>query len=261
MIVFRSASCQRPVHLSEETRRFAFDSLNGKYGQEIRKSDHLLLKREEYKGLSRYRLYDLLVSMIVREAPIRVIHGEMLAGSATLKAASRHMLPVFNEDGEWIIGGGSHTTLGFDRVLREGIDSYETRIRARQQQPCTDEEKEFLSSLLNTIASMRVWHGRYMAAIEDEAEEQSQEKYGEEENYGDDPQARIEEELETMGPVRAAFAKLGVAHSLVRGLQRVDSGDARRNALQFAFVRGAEHRRDRAFHPLGNRTKKIAYSV
>ena len=47
------------------------------------------------------------------------------------------------------------------------------------------------------------------AALEDEAEEEAREEDGEEE-YGDDPQARIEEQLETMGPVRAAFAKLGV---------------------------------------------------
>lgn len=43
------------------------------------------------------------------------------------------------------------------------------------------------------------------AALEDEAGE---EEYGEEEDGGS-PRARLEEELETMGPVRAAFARLG----------------------------------------------------
>ena len=246
MIVFRSASCQRPVRLSEETRRFAFDSLNGKYGQEIKDTDHLLLKREEYKGLSRYRLYDLLVSMIVREAPIRVIPGEMLAGSATLKAASRHMLPVFNEDGEWIIGGGSHTTLGFDRVLREGIDSYETRIRARQQQPCTDEEKEFLSSLLNTIASMRVWHGRYMAAIEDEAEREGLK------NVPFKPARTFREGLQSLW-FTFAFCRLlgywpgiGKVDRMLEGLYQADlargaiTEDEARELLAHFFIKGCE---------------------
>lgn len=44
------------------------------------------------------------------------------------------------------------------------------------------------------------------AALEDEAEEQVQD---EEEYYEDDPRTRLEEQLEEMGPVRAAFAKLG----------------------------------------------------
>lgn len=173
MILFRSASCPRPIRLREKTRRFAYDSLNGKYGLELQKSDHLTLRREETQGLTRYQLYDLLVSRIAREAPVRVIPGEMLAGSATLKAASRHIMPVLYEDGERVMDSVSHTTPGFDRVLREGIDRYEARIHARQAKPCTEDEAAFLASLLNVIEAMRVWHGRYMAAIEDEAEREA----------------------------------------------------------------------------------------
>jgi hypothetical protein len=129
MIHFRSAAGERPVRLSEETRIFAWESLNGKYGRELDASDHLTLRREEAQGLTDYQLYDLLISKIAHEAPVRVIPGEMLAGSATLKAASRHIIPVLFEDGETIMPSVSHTTLGFDCVLREGIDRYEERIR------------------------------------------------------------------------------------------------------------------------------------
>ena len=129
MIHFRSAACERPVRLSEETRRFAWESLNGKYGRELIASDHLTMSRDEARGLSAYQLYDRLIAKIAREAPVRVIPGEMLAGSATLKAASRHIIPVLYEDGATIMESVSHTTLGFDRVLREGIDRYEARIR------------------------------------------------------------------------------------------------------------------------------------
>ncbi len=125
MIVFRSAAGERPVRLREETRRLAFEYLSGKYGRELEASDHLTLRREEAAGLSRYALYDLVVEKIAREAPVRLVPGEMLAGSATLKAASRHVMPVFYEDGEPVMEGVSHTTPGFDRVLREGIDRYE----------------------------------------------------------------------------------------------------------------------------------------
>lgn len=140
MVQFRSAAGERPVRLSEETRLFAWESLNGKYGRELNASDHLTLSRKDTQGLSDYQIYDLLISKIAREAPVRVIPGEMLAGSATLKAASRHIIPVLYEDGEMIMPGVSHTTLGFDRVLREGIDRYEQRVRKRLRMECTPKQ-------------------------------------------------------------------------------------------------------------------------
>ena len=173
MIHFGSAACERPVRLSEETRRFAWESLNGKYGRELIASDHLTMSRDEARGLSAYQLYDRLIARIAREAPVRVIPGEMLAGSATLKAASRHIIPVLYEDGATIMESVSHTTLGFDRVLREGIDRYEARIRARLSGGCAEEEREFLMSLLHVIEAMHVWHERTMQAIEDPDEREA----------------------------------------------------------------------------------------
>ena len=170
MIHFRSAAGERPVRLNEETRIFAWESLNGKYGRELDASDHLTLRREEAQGLTDYQLYDLLISKIAHEAPVRVIPGEMLAGSATLKAASRQIIPVLFEDGETIMPSVSHTTLGFDRVLREGIDRYEERIRERLKRGCTPKETEFLHSLLHVIEAMHVWHSRYMEAVCDPEE-------------------------------------------------------------------------------------------
>ena len=156
MIRFSSAAGERPVRLSEETRLFAWESLNGKYGQELKDTDHLTLRRAEAEGLSGYRLHDMLISKIAREAPLRVIPGEMLAGSATLKAASRQIIPVLYEDGEMVMPAVSHTTLGFDRVLREGIDCYEERVRERLKKECTAKETEFLHSLLHVIEAMHV---------------------------------------------------------------------------------------------------------
>ena len=173
MVQFRSAAGERPVRLSEETRLFAWESLNGKYGRELNASDHLTLSRKDTQGLSDYQIYDLLISKIAREAPVRVIPGEMLAGSATLKAASRQLIPVMYEDGEMIMPGLSHTTLGFDRVLREGIDRYEQRVRERLRQECTPKQREFLLSLLHVIDAMHVWHVRYMESISDPEEREA----------------------------------------------------------------------------------------
>ena len=170
---FRSASCPRPIRLSEETRLFARDALCGEHGRALRESDHLTMTRAEAANLSPYKLYDTLIMKIAREAPLRIIPGEKLHGSATLLAASRHIIPVLCEDGETIMPSVSHTTPGFDRVLREGLDSYEARIAARWEKPCTDEERAVLLSLKNVIAALRVWHGRYMALIDDPAEREA----------------------------------------------------------------------------------------
>jgi len=168
MIEFRSAACERPIRLSEETRQFAYDSLTGKYGLALQETDHLTMQKAETEGLSVYQIYDKVVTKIAKEAPVRIIPGEKLAGSATLLAASRHYMPVHYEDDSVVMGGYSHTTLGFDRVLREGVDAYEARIHARMQEECTAEEEEFLCSLLNVIDAMHIWHNRYMETITDE---------------------------------------------------------------------------------------------
>ena len=171
MVQFRSPSCPRPVRLSEATRLFAYESLSGKYGRALQ--DHLTLPREAVQGLSPYARYDLLIMKIAREAPLRVIPGEMLAGSATLIASTRHIIPVLDERGEEIMHSVSHTTPGFDGVVRDGLDSYEARVDRRLAGPCDEEQREFLRSLKNVIEALRVWHGRYMEALTDEAEREA----------------------------------------------------------------------------------------
>lgn len=246
MIRFSSAAGERPVRLSEETRRFAWESLNGKYGRELKETDHLTLRRNEAEGLSGYRLYDLLVSKIAREAPVRVIPGEMLAGSASLKAASRHVLPVLYEDDTVILYGASHTTLGYDRVLREGIDRYEARIRERLKKECTDAENEFLLSLLNVIDAMHIWHDRYMEAIEDTDEKEALK------NVPFKPARSFREGLQSLW-FTFAFTRLmgnwpgiGKVDRMLEGLYRHDlaSGaiteDMARELLAHFFIKGCE---------------------
>ena len=94
MIRFSSAAGERPVRLSEETRLFAWESLNGKYGQELKNTDHLTLCRAEAEGLSGYQLHDLLISKIAREAPVRVIPGEQVEEALLGNSLSELIFPM-----------------------------------------------------------------------------------------------------------------------------------------------------------------------
>ncbi len=154
----------RPVRLSAETRRFAFDSLDAVYGRALRTTPCVELDDVEgFAGLSKRRQYDLAVRRIAETAPIRFCARELLCGSATLLDAVRHMVPA-RFDGELVLQSVSHLTCAFDEVLRQGLDPYEQRILTRL--PTADEPgREALLSMLNALQSLRVWHGRYLSAL------------------------------------------------------------------------------------------------
>jgi len=155
----------RPVRCSEKTRRFAWDSLQGVYGRQTMETP--ALNAEDipgFDGLSVYGKYDAAIRLICEKAPLRLCPDELLCGSATLGNAVSHQIPL-NAGGKPIMASVSHLTCGFDRVLREGLDSYLERIHARMAKECTPAQEEFLRSLENTVESLRIWHGRYLALL------------------------------------------------------------------------------------------------
>ena len=118
----------RPVRLSEETRAFAEESLRGKYGDETLKTPFVTM--DEVAGFGEredYDKYDEMIRRIAERAPVRVTEREKICGAATLGAAIDHLVPAFYA-GKPVFSGVSHLTCGFDRAVREGLDSYEDRI-------------------------------------------------------------------------------------------------------------------------------------
>ena len=76
---------KRPIRLSEETRKFAHDSLNRKYGLDTLKTMGVSLDDIENIGdLSLLKKYDLAVRRIAEAAPIRICDKERISGAATL---------------------------------------------------------------------------------------------------------------------------------------------------------------------------------
>ena len=89
---------QRPVRLCEETRKFAFDSLNRVYGQDtLRTMDVSLDEKEGFANLSALEKYDTAILQIAKKAPIRICENERISGAATLGWSIRHAVPATYE--------------------------------------------------------------------------------------------------------------------------------------------------------------------
>lgn len=161
---------KRPIRLSEETRRFAYESLNRKYGLETLSHRAVDLDDVEgYENLSMLEKYDVAIQTIVREAPLRICQGERLSGAATLGAAIRHGVPA-RYQGETICSSVSHLTVDFETVLKKGmLHIRKTAERSLEKHRGTDREP-FVQSCLKCLDAFDIWHGRYLDALRDRPE-------------------------------------------------------------------------------------------
>ena len=158
----------RPVISDEKTRRFAYESLQAKYGRETEDTPYVTLDDiPGFAEMAPYDQYDAAIGRIVSECPIRFAPDELICGSATLGAAVWHQVPAYF-NGTNAFPGVSHLTSGFDRAVSEGVDCWENRIDARlESDDIDDHSRTVLKSMKNAIGAMRVWHGRYMDAIKE----------------------------------------------------------------------------------------------
>jgi len=106
------------------------------------------------------------VKLIAEEAPVRVTPGELLVGSATLRAATLHVLPVLI-DGEAVFGSTSHVTFGFDRVLRLGYSGMRKQIIDRLARGDMEQHGvDLLNAMLECLDAAGIWHSRYIKLLE-----------------------------------------------------------------------------------------------
>lgn len=158
----------RPVRLREQTRRFAYESQHGKYGDEAMRTPAVAMDDVEgFLEMSEVERYDAAIAKIAAEAPIRICPEEQVSGAATLGWGIRHLVPA-SYRGEELWGSVSHLTLGFDRVVYDGMDALDAQVAARlQDQSLTASQCAQIVSMQRVIASMRVWHRRYMDALKE----------------------------------------------------------------------------------------------
>ena len=112
-----------PERMSARTRELAAIALRGDHGRAL--VSEKPLPASELAGLTKNQAYAVAARRAAETAPLRLISGELIVGSATLRTASYHQTPFLG------ISSTSHTTIGFDRVLASGYKGLRERIEAR----------------------------------------------------------------------------------------------------------------------------------
>ena len=119
---FFAVNGKRPIRLCEETRKFAFDSLNHKYGQDTWSTPAVSM--DDYKGfenLTSLEKYDAAIEQISKMAPIRICNGERISGAATLGLSIKHNVPATFHSEKGIFSSISHLTIDFETVIKKGV--------------------------------------------------------------------------------------------------------------------------------------------
>lgn len=160
----------RPIRLSEQTRRFAHDSLHRKYGKDTLLTDAVSLDHiQGFDSLSQIEKYDAAIKTIAQKAPIRICEGERLSGAATLGLAIRHTVPA-TYGGKTLFPSISHLTVDFETVLKHGVNHIKAKAVAAYDKYKGTEKEAFAKSCLNCIEAFELWHGRYLDALRDKPE-------------------------------------------------------------------------------------------
>ena len=165
---------ERPIRLSETTRRFAFESLGHKYGLDTEKVMSVALDPESIKDLSDIEKYDLAIKTIAETAPIRICENEKLSGAATLGLGISHLVPA-TCGGEPLFMSISHLTVDFPSVLKYGTDGIRAKAESFYEKYKNTDKEPFEKSCLNCLDALETYRQRYLEALKN--------KPGYEKNY------------------------------------------------------------------------------
>lgn len=162
MKFYSAINIERPVRISEETRKFAYDSLHASYGQDTMKTPCVTLDHiEGYEAMTSLQQYNTAIYEIAKHAPVRICDEELVSGAATLGLAISHFVPATYK-GKVVCDSISHVTLGFDKVVRCGLDSIAEEIEVSLSQKTERQNIELLNSMKHCLDCIKIWHKRYL---------------------------------------------------------------------------------------------------
>ena len=157
----------RPRRLSAQTFQFAYESLHRKYGLDTLKTEAVILDDiEKFDALNPLKKYDLAITKIAKNAPIRICEGEKISGAATLGLAIRHVVPATYK-AEAIFSSISHLTIDFESVLKYGVNGIKEKVEMAFNKYKGTEKEEFIISLKNCLDAFDIWHSRYLDELKD----------------------------------------------------------------------------------------------
>ncbi|MBE5733206.1 MAG: hypothetical protein E7353_09310 [Clostridiales bacterium] len=164
---FFTSHTKRPIRLKASTRKWAWESLHGKYGTEAMQTPFLDVLDNAFDKWDNYDKYDYMIELCAKNAPIRICDEELVCGSATLGASIWHQIPI-RRNGQAVFSSVSHLTIDYYTTLNRGVDYYEQSVKERLKDKSLGKEQvRFLQSLLHVIKCLRLYHERYLKATKD----------------------------------------------------------------------------------------------
>ncbi len=168
---FFAVNGKRPIRLCEETRKFAFDSLNHKYGQDTWSTPAVPMDDYEgFENLTSLQKYDAAIERIAKTAPIRICDGEKLSGAATLGMAISHNIPATFGGKPVFSSSISHLTIDFETVIKKGVNHIRKQAEESLKKYRGTEKEPFVLSCLHCLNCMKIWHERYLNELKNKPE-------------------------------------------------------------------------------------------
>ena len=168
---FFAVNGKRPIRLCEETRKFAFDSLNHKYGRETWSTPAVSM--DDYNGfenLTSLQKYDAVIEQIAKTAPVRICDGEKISGSATLGMAISHNIPATFGGKPVFSSSISHLTIDFETIVKKGVNYIQKQAEDALKKYKGTEKEPFIQSCIHCLQCMRIWHERYLEQLKNKPE-------------------------------------------------------------------------------------------
>lgn len=158
---------KRPVRLSENTRKFAAESLNRKYGLDTLKVMNVELDDiENFDRMSFIEKHDAAIKRIAESSRIRICEGEKISGAATLGQSILHQIPA-TRGGCTFCSSVSHLTVDFETVLKKGIKDIKERAEQSYGKYKGTSREAFSKSCLNCLDAFEIWHKRYVEELKE----------------------------------------------------------------------------------------------
>ena len=151
----------RPRRLSAVTHQLADIGLSGEHGRALVEATWDFSEGND-DSLSGSMKYALAAMSIAKNAPLRILPGELIVGSATVAESTWHMMPLLR------ISSVSHTTIGFDRGIKVGYKGLRKEVNDRLKRGGLDEHGEdLLRSMLITLDAAQLWQKRNIAHLKE----------------------------------------------------------------------------------------------
>jgi len=150
-----------PARLADATHDLAARALSGEHGRSMMEAE-FALDEAAAAGVGPNLRYAMACRLVAERAPLRILPGERVVGSATLLEAPRHQAPLTG------LSSTSHTTLGFHRLLQIGYRGLRQQVEARLARGGLDESGlDLLHAMRLCLAAAATWHRRHMALLDE----------------------------------------------------------------------------------------------